>query len=57
MNDPQDTAIEQAEADPPESADSDLSDEALDRPHVGGEYSRPATGLFSAVHRRLLVYR
>ncbi len=32
MNDPQDTAIERVETEPPESADSDLSDEALDRP-------------------------
>ncbi len=36
MNEPQATAIEQVEADPPESADSDLSDEALDRPPAGG---------------------
>ncbi len=38
MNEPQDTAIEQVETEPPESADSDLSDEALDRPHGGGEF-------------------
>ncbi len=38
MNDPQDTAIEQVETEPPESADSGLSDEALDRPHGGGEF-------------------
>ncbi len=37
MNDLQDTAIEQVETEPPESADSDLSDEALDRPQGGGE--------------------
>ncbi len=37
MNDPQETAIERVESEPPESADSDLSDEALDRPHGGGE--------------------
>ncbi len=36
MNDPQETAIERVESEPPESADSDLSDEALDRP-AGGE--------------------
>ncbi len=39
MNDLQDSAIEQVETEPPESADSDLSDEALDRPHGGGEFS------------------
>ncbi len=38
MNDSQDTAIERVETEPPESADSDLSDEALDRPHGGGEF-------------------
>ncbi len=37
MNDPQEIAIEQVETEPPESADSDLSDEALDRPQGGGE--------------------
>ncbi len=37
MNEPQDSAIEQVESEPPESADSGLSDEALDRPHGGGE--------------------
>ena len=37
MNDPQDTAIEQVESESPEWADSDVSDEALDRPLGGGE--------------------
>ncbi len=41
MNDLQDTAIEQVETEPLESADSDLSDEALDRPHGGGEFLCP----------------
>ncbi len=36
MNDPQDSVIEPVESEPPESADSDLSDEALDRPGGGG---------------------
>ncbi len=41
MNDPQDSAIEPVESEPPESADSDLSDEALDRPPGGGNTLSP----------------
>ncbi len=37
MNDPQDSAIEPVESEPLETADSDLSDEALDRPLGGGK--------------------
>ena len=39
MNDPQDSAIEPVASDPPESADSGLSDEALDRPQGWGKIS------------------
>ncbi len=42
MNDPQDSVIEPVESDPLESADSDLSDEALDRPQ-GGVSTFPLT--------------
>ena len=38
MNEPQDTGIEELKTEAPESADWDLSDEALDRPLGGGEY-------------------
>ncbi len=48
MNEPQDSAIEQAESEPPESADSDLSDEALDRPQGGGEFG---CGVMCKVYR------
>ena len=39
MNEPQDTAIEELKSEAPESADSDLSDEALDRPLREAELS------------------
>ncbi len=47
MNDPQDSAIERVE--PPESADSDLSDEALDRPQGGAKLSAGITAKTSSV--------
>ncbi len=47
MNEPQDTAIERVESEPPESADSDLSDEALDRPQGGDDFACNVTSLCS----------